>query len=102
MTQQLRDAMRVYYEHCAAQCKGHTWDKQADLKKISLAFPKTVAHWEACAGTFLVMWKGGVQTIHNKKNYWQEAVLTRTTNSVCRQYRGMTGKKLSRSEVVTR
>lgn len=101
MTQKLRDAMKRYYTNRAKQrSSGEEWDKQADLDNIFKYLPKSSTRCEATAGTFLIWWEDGVQTIHSESNYWKELVFTlKRKNGVWWQVRDWDGTKIKPTAV---
>jgi hypothetical protein len=59
------EAMRTYYRNRNWQ-RRKPWDKDADLRLIWEALQRNGANrFEACAGTFWIIWQGGVRTEHN-------------------------------------
>ena len=92
MTQELRDAMKRYYEN---RKRGPGWDKQADLDNIFKCLPKSASYCEATAGCFIIWWEEKVQTIHQENGYWKELVFTRKKKTGrWWQVRGWDGKKI--------
>jgi len=103
LTSEIRAAMRRYYKNCARQgVDGYKWDKAADIEHLGDCLEKTgrVNYCEATAGTFMISWKDGVQTIHNRKNYWREVVCARKRGLQWVQYRDCCGEKLKTPEVL--
>lgn len=80
ITPKLRIAFKEYYEKRDLQNKeAIPWDKEESINKILKAFRqhKQAGRFEACAGTFWLTWRCGVQTTHDETNYWCGKIFTR-------------------------
>jgi hypothetical protein len=75
LTKKLKDAWRRYFINCKMQDR-KKWNKLSDLRHIEKCLPKSVLHVHACAGTFWLTWRSGVQTEHNEKNYWKGKIVS--------------------------
>ena len=74
----LRAAFRRYYANRKVQATKR-WDKRADLENIFSVLKRTRGYRcvQACAGTFWITWKDGVQTSHEQRNYWTPKIIWR-------------------------